>query len=90
MGHVQGGNDNCHSYEVSKKQLQELLDTVQEVLAHPEKAAEVLPTQEGFFFGNTAYDKDYLDDLEHTKAELERVLSIPADGNSWFKYRSSW
>lgn len=52
-------------------------------------AAELLPTGSGFFFGGTDYDEYYVEDLLHTKRELERILAEPeSDGE--FYYHSSW
>lgn len=111
VDHVQGGKDECQESEVSREQLQELLDTVEKVLAsrvvpaHQEvsedgsevgsptlEAEELLPTQAGFFFGGTKYDRHYWEDLLETKEELEKVLTSgdAAVGGSWFTYRASW
>ena len=84
---VQDDQDDCHTYEVSREQLQALLDTVDTVLKHPDMAAHLLPTQAGFFFGNTEYGQDYIDVLMETK----RILSEPlADTEADFEYSSSW
>ena len=52
----------------------------------PTVAKELLPTQEGFFFGGTYYDQWYVEDLERTKEILEEALARP--GN--YYYGSSW
>jgi hypothetical protein len=88
---VQGGEDNCSPYYVSQKQISELIVTVDEVLANPEKAEELLPTQSGFFFGDTEYGEYYFEDLRDTK----KMLSPYVDNDEFFKeweleYRSSW
>src|SRR5680860_607615 len=84
---VQAGNDDCHTYEVSREQLQALLRSVETVLAHPDMAAHLLPTQEGFFFGSTEYDEGYVEDLQETKTILVEAL---ADDEADFEYSSSW
>lgn len=104
---VQGGNDDCDRYYVSREKLLELRAACAQVLGvaeivegqpchtsttyrageepephfemgrallNGEKAAEVLPTQAGFFFGGTDYDEGY-QDLEHTIREIDRVLA---------------
>ncbi len=38
-------------------------------------ASELLPTQDGFFFGNTGYDQFYWNDLEYTKNAIEAILA---------------
>ena len=62
-----------------------------ETLADATVANNLLPTQEGFFFGGTDYNQWYFRDLEYTKKELERLLSED-EGNECgnFEYHSSW
>lgn len=54
----------------------------------PSIAEELLPTTEGFFFGGTAYDQYYVDDLKLTKKILTKALKEPKDWE--FYYQSSW
>jgi len=84
---VQDGNDDCHTYDVSRDQLQALLRLVVTVLGHPDMAARLLPTQSGFFFGSTEYGQDYLDGLKETKRIVSEAL---ADTEADFEYSSSW
>ncbi len=56
-------------------------------LSNPEIAHEVLPTQDGFFFGGTDYDQYYYEDIQLTKKIIEEVL---AEGSGDYYYRSSW
>jgi hypothetical protein len=73
---------------VSRETLTELLDLCKQVLADHSKAEELLPNQEGFFFGSTNYDELYFSDLEDTVAILENCLTMD---HSWdFHYQSSW
>lgn len=90
VDNVQGGVDNCAQYLVSVEDLEKLLALVNEVLAHTEKAGELLPTTNGFFFGSDLYDEGYFDDLIHTKAIIENVLSIPDLRLYDVYYSSSW
>jgi hypothetical protein len=90
---VQNGVDDCGDYEVSADKLKELLETVNEVLKNPEKAKELLPAQEGFFFGSMDYDKWYFEDLKYTKKLLKDLINEDKQdvlGISWFEYHSSW
>lgn len=82
---VQGGIDNCGMYYVSANRLLDLVDTCKKVLADHELAEKLLPTQEGFFFGNTSYEQDYFDDLQHTVDALSDVK----EGEEYY-YHSSW
>lgn len=92
---VQGGNDDCGSYEVSKVQLDQLLKDCKKVRAAyhgkmKKVIASLLPTQEGFFFGSTAYDESYLENIEHTIEVLQEVLSNFDSESNKFYYMSSW
>ena len=99
VDHVQEGNDDCRRYWLSIDKLKELKDTLEKVLALKyenlttdeleEKCAELLPTQEGFFFGNTSYTEDYFGDIMDTLNTLDRIL---AEENpiGEFYYSSSW
>lgn len=87
---VQDGDDDCREYFVTTEQLEKLLELVNEVLRNRDKAEELLPTCNGFFFGNTSYDEGYFDDLLQTKAIIENVLSIDDLPKYDFYYSSSW
>ena len=87
--HVQGGNDDCKEYHVSRDQLQLLVDNCKLVLMNKEEAVNLLPTQEGFFFGSYEYDEYYWSDIQDTIDQLEKVLNEYPE--TWeFKYQSSW
>lgn len=61
-----------------------------EVIAQPAIAERVLPTQGGFFFGQTEYDEYYIGDLQKTKALIDQLLSDERLAKCDFYYRSSW
>lgn len=87
--HVQNGKDDCQEYHVTRDQLQLLVDNCKLVLMNKEEAVNLLPTQEGFFFGSYEYDEYYFGDLQDTIDQLEKVLNeYPEDWE--FKYQSSW
>lgn len=85
---VQDYKDDCEIYPVSKEKLEELLYTCKEVLNDYTKARELLPTQEGFFFGSTLYDDDYFDDIIFTMNNLIKILNRKDLENLY--YCSSW
>jgi hypothetical protein len=58
------------------------------VIKDQSKARELLPTQNGFFFGNTDYDQYYRDDIKYTKEALEHLLAEERSGD--YYYSSSW
>lgn len=91
VDNVQNGNDDCGDYEVSKEQLKQLLDTINEVLENKKKASELLPCSSGFFFGSTDYNEYYFEDLKYTKELLERLLNNKGlEKGWWLEYHSSW
>lgn len=90
VNNVQGGEDNCKSYYVSRDQLAELRDTCVAVLDDHSKAADLLPSTSGFFFGSTDYDEWYYQELEDTVSQLDIVLNSPEYKDMDFQYDSSW
>ncbi len=99
VDNVQDGKDDCRRYWLSIDKLKKLKETLDKVIALrydnlskeklEEKCAELLPTQEGFFFGNTTYSEDYFGDIMDTLNTLDRIL---AEENpiGEFYYSSSW
>lgn len=82
------GVDDCQRIRVDREKLEELLAICHEVLANPNKANELLPPQEGFFFGSYDIDSWYMSNIEDTIKQLEKALTL--DGNWEFAYRASW
>jgi Fe-S oxidoreductase len=88
---VQEGKDECQESYVETEQLEELLKIAKEVIAHPEKAADLLPTRSGFFFGPTGYDEYYFKTLKATVEILEKTIKfVSENGNYDVYYLSSW
>jgi hypothetical protein len=88
---VQKGNDDCGNYYVEREVLGELLDACRKTLANPKRAPSTLPTQSGFFFGDTDYGEWYLDDIKYTATELEKLIASDPWKEGWdFYYHSSW
>lgn len=93
---VQGGEDDCGSYKVSREKLAELGELCQRVAqsGDPDYAHRNLPTASGFFFGSTDYDEYYFEETETTSKRLAEILEkIPKTTGlqSWdFYYSSSW
>jgi hypothetical protein len=95
VDNVQGGVDDCKEYEVTGIQLEKLLMACRTVKANPEKAKEILPTYEGFFFGTTEYNEYYFEVIEETIKILEYILSIsdtvlPSNVYELYTYRANW
>jgi len=88
VDNCQNGEDDCRLQYVRQEKLEELLDLCKQVLADHSKAEELLPTQSGFFFGDTEYNEYYYSDLSDTVEILENALKM---GDDWeFYYQSSW
>lgn len=52
-------------------------------------AEELLPTQSGFFFGNTEYTMDYLDDINETIEIVSTALANKVKGERFY-YHPWW
>lgn len=57
---------------------------------NPTIAERFLPTQSGFFFGNTEYDEYYYDDIKETVEQLEKIFEETDFDNEIVYYSSSW
>lgn len=90
VDNVQEGNDDCGDYWVSDEKVDELLDICKKVLDNRELAEKLLPTQSGFFFGGTAYDEYYYEDIENTIKILERAKALRGTHSYELEYHSSW
>ena len=121
VDNVQNGVDDCNYYEVSKEQLEDLLEVCTKVrdasklvkgvvkngerfengqwcpimeegeyIENPDVAEELLPTQDGFFFGCTNYDQWYMEDVVHTIDILTKVLETTDFDREMVVYCSSW
>lgn len=55
-----------------------------------EIAKELLPTQEGFFFGGTQYDEYYFEDIKKTLNDLQIINDCFDFENNYLIYGSSW
>ena len=57
------------------------------LIEDPKVADQLLPTENGFFFGSTEYNEWYLNDIKYTIEALESLLDYKG---AEFYYRSSW
>lgn len=53
------------------------------LISNVDEISKILPTKEGFFFGNTEYNNYYLNDIKYTKKKIEELLS----NGHFFKYK---
>lgn len=88
---VQKGQDDCREYYVSIEDLKSLLADCKKVKDCVIEAPEVLPTQQGFFFGGTDYDEYYWQDIDDTIEIVEEILKEEEEGSRGdYYYRASW
>lgn len=59
------------------------------VVENADVARKLLPTADGFFFGQTDYDEWYIRGLEYTRDGISRILKNKPD-DAWLYYSSSW
>jgi len=85
-----GVTDDCSPIYVSSEKLHELLDTCHKVLVNPTLGDELLPSQEGFFFGNTEQDEYYIEELKRTVNVLEEHFKQPNSDMVEYEYQASW
>ena len=67
--------EDCEVVKLTKDNLESLVELCKEVLAHHDKAEELLPTRDGFFFGGTEYDEWYFNDVQEVHDEVSDLLS---------------
>ena len=97
---VQGGEDDCGNYYVSRDNLVELRKECDKVLKNElmlsvltdSNSSDILPPVAGFFFGNDERDEWYFNSVKYTVELIDGLLeSIPEDDFTWsFTYHSSW
>ena len=91
VDNVQNGEDDCDVHrELTRSDLETLRDLAHEVLCDPDKAEDLLPTQSGFFFGGTEYDEFYIEDLQETIKQIDKILETTDFNTEALYYVSSW
>ena len=74
--------ENCEEYELSKETMFDLLDRIDKVLADHDLAEELLPTQDGYFYGSTQYNDWYFENLQDAKYRLEEDVKSMDDNET--------
>ena len=89
---VQNGVDECQESYVSKEDLIELRDICRTLNKSKsvKKAEELLPTQQGFFFGSEGYDEYYFEDIKETLKVLNSVIKEIEKDDAEIYYQASW
>jgi hypothetical protein len=86
----QNGVDECQRSYVSHEQIDQLVQLCKSVLENKKLAHNLLPAQEGFFFGGTEYNEWYFENLQDTVNSLEHITKHYPVGYYRFMYQSSW
>ena len=72
--------ENCSEIVIDKCEVEELIEDCERVLAAKDAdeaesvADELLPTEAGFFFGNTDYDERYFNDVREVADKFTEIL----------------
>lgn len=90
--------EDCYHCEITKDDVIELISRMEKILKAVKSskeegdklAAELLPTQSGFFFGSTDYDNYYYDALQHYLERYKDYLNIIDWDNEYIEYTESW
>jgi len=86
LEHTGQEEDVCQRINLDGSLLKQLRHDCLEVVDDLSKAPELLPTQEGCFFGSTEYDEDYLIDIKDTL----KILTEDIQDEDEFIYQASW
>jgi hypothetical protein len=85
---IQGGVDECQTSEVTKKDLEKLLDVLKSVLEN--KDSSLLEPVGGFFFGSTDVDDYYFECVNASIDTISNVIENTDWDNERVFYRASW
>lgn len=85
-------NSLCNKEMITKKVQDGLIEYETKVFKEEdlEIAKQLLPTQEGFFFGGTEYDGYYFEQIKDTLNDLQIINECFDFENNYLIYGSSW
>lgn len=91
------GIDKCQPIKISETRRKQLLKDLNEVLEAKDKdhdltAEKLLPTRSGFFFGSTAYDEYYYEDVKDAIELFEKINKAMKENKGKYDlvYQASW
>lgn len=87
VDNVQDGVDDCGMYIVTDDHFKKLQSDLSQLTKA--NANDIMPTQSGFFFGNTEIDEYYWNNIERLKNFVGYILSQDFHG-TMYVYQSSW
>jgi hypothetical protein len=87
---IQDGMDECDYFFVTKEHLENLMTDCDKVLNNILECKNVLPTQDGFFFGSSDYDLYYIENIKSTYELCSKLLKQIDFNHEVLLYQSSW
>ena len=72
-------HNECYAF-VRPEDVDDLVDRCGKVLENPALASSLLPTKEGFFFGNTDYDEWYIQDVKDCLTQMKKYRKLLKEG----------
>ena len=81
--------ENCGRILITKEIREDLLNIINEILEDHNKAEELLPVQQGFFYGTYEYDDFYFQDIYSLEKDLIHMKFIDYDNYDLY-YTSNW
>ena len=72
---------NCYDFKKYKEV---------EIIFDSTVAKKLLPTKDGFFFGDVEYDRNYVEKLKEIVEQLEKILEDTDFDREYIVYTSSW
>lgn len=88
-----GFDRNDLAIVITKEMVNDLIERCDEVLLNPELAPDRMPNTGGFFFGSTAYDEYYFDNLEDIIRNMKEYVLPEFDklkDNEDIVFYTSW
>ena len=83
-------NSNCEAFELTQENLIALRNDCQKVLDNHKLANKIMPSSNGFFFGNTEYDEWYFNKLESTVEKLNEIIETTDFNTDVIEYYEWW
>jgi len=72
-------NEEENTAVITKNDIETLIDNCEYVLNNRDKADDILPTCDGFFFGSLDYDDYYFESVENVLQSFKKILEGYSD-----------
>jgi len=84
-----GDSEDRETY-ITKEHFKKILDNMRRVQKDHSLAEELFPTESGFFFGETTYDRYYFKYIDETIEQFEKLLEEKIFEDYDVYYLASW